>query len=206
MAEKFKHKFSLVFSSGSARIVELIQLQILAVFFVSLNIGCSYPKELHPVTVKEFSKFVSETNYKTDAEKFGWSFVQSDVLNYDVVSDVNWRVPNGIDSSNYDLPVTQVSYNDAMAFCKWASAKLPDYEEYWKYSQGDQRKIISNAEGIYTVLEVNIIGNVWDITSSKRQMARSDWPVDPICAARVLVMVPVLKDNYLSIRKPEILI
>jgi formylglycine-generating enzyme required for sulfatase activity len=68
--------------------------------------------ELHVVSYKEFEAFVNATGYVTDAEKYGWSFVQKDVFNFEVVEGANWRKPDGehTPSSKY-LPVTQVSYN-----------------------------------------------------------------------------------------------
>ena len=63
------------------------------------------------------------------------------------------------------LPVTQVSYNDALAYCKWARKKLPTYEEYWEIIKNDTRVVVSdNNLPISNVHEVNIVGNVWDIT------------------------------------------
>ena len=64
-----------------------------------------------------------------------------------------------------DLPVTQVSYNDAKAYCKWANKRLPTYEEYWELAKGDDRVIVSeNRLPISPVTGVNVIGNVWDLT------------------------------------------
>ena len=67
--------------------------------------------------------------------------------------------------SSTGLPVTQVSYNDAKAYCNWANKRLPTYDEYWELVKNDHRTIVSeNILPISNVDEVNIIGNVWDIT------------------------------------------
>ena len=105
------------------------------------------PKErLEVVTYGQFDEFVKETGYITDAEKFGWSIVQTD-----------------------KLPVTQVSYNDAIAYCEWSGSRLPTYAEYWRLINGDDRKVMTEQNGpISAVTKVNILGNVWEITSTTK--------------------------------------
>lgn len=122
---------------------------------------------LKPVSYSEFENFVKETNYLTDAENYGWSIVQTDVYNFEVVEHANWRLPDGINKVfSEELPITQVSYNDALAYCKWAQKRLPTYDEYWEIANNDDRVIVSdNKLPISAVNGVNIIGNVWDITS-----------------------------------------
>ena len=74
--------------------------------------------ELHVVSYEEFETFVNATGYVTDAEKYGWSFVQKDVYNFEVVEGATWRKPDGENTPfSKQLPVTQVSYNDAIAYC-----------------------------------------------------------------------------------------
>jgi hypothetical protein len=106
----------------------------------------------------------------TDAEKFGWSIVQQDVFNFNTVYGANWKKPDGVTApSSKELPVTQVSFNDAMAYCEWSGTELPTYEQYWELISKDQRKIVTqNRMSISPASEVNILGNVWEITSSKR--------------------------------------
>ena len=118
------------------------------------------------VSYAQFEEFVNETKYITDAEKYGWSIVQIDVANFIKGTNANWKKPNGVDVvSSTDLPVTQVSYNDAKAYCKWANKRLPTYDEYWELVKNDHRTIVyENILPISNVDEVNIIGNVWDIT------------------------------------------
>jgi hypothetical protein len=125
--------------------------------------------KLIPVSYSQFEMFVNQTGYITDAEKYGWSIVQIDVDNYKTVKNANWKTPDGVNKPNSkELPVTQVSYNDALAYCKWAKKRLPTYEEYWELIKNDTRVVVSeNRLPISRVDQVNILGNVWDITEVK---------------------------------------
>lgn len=143
--------------------------KLILVSFIFFS-SCNEEKiNLQPVSYSLFELFVNKTNYITDAEKYGWSIVQIDVFNFKKVKNANWRIPDGINKvSSEQLPVTQVSYNDAIAYCKWAKKRLPSYEEYWRIVKNDTRVIISdNKYPISKIDEVNIIGNVWDITKNK---------------------------------------
>ena len=123
--------------------------------------------QLKPVSVKDFKEFVDATGYQTDAEKYGWSIVQVDVFDFKIVNGANWLKPDGINSSFDSLPVTQVSYKDAIEYCKWAGVSLPTYEKYWEIVKNDKRPIVSdNKSPISSVEKVNIVGNVWDLTQT----------------------------------------
>ena len=120
---------------------------------------------LKPVTVAEFREFIDDSNYMTDAEKYGWSIVQTDAFNFKIVEGANWKKPDGINNSIDSLPVTQVSYNDAVAYSEWVGLSLPTYEQYWDIVDDDDRLIVSdNLYPILPVNDVNVVGNVWDIT------------------------------------------
>ena len=122
---------------------------------------------LIPVSVIQFKDFIEATGYKTDAEKFGWSIVQTNVFDYMVVDDASWFKPDGKNFAEGNFPVTQVSYNDAIEYCKWANLSLPSYEQYWELAEKDGRIIASEQKlPISPISEVNVIGNVWDITST----------------------------------------
>ena len=132
-------------------------------FFAFCTTDSQY--NLRSVTVEEFREFVEDSDYVTDAEKYGWSIVQKDVYNYKIVYGADWRTPDGINNSIDNLPVTQVSYNDALEYSKWAGVRLPTYDQYWEIVDRDNRLIVSdNLYPISPVDDVNIIGNVWDIT------------------------------------------
>jgi len=136
---------------------------LIAVF----SMGCSSNTQIKTVSVADFSKFISDTDYITDAERYGWSIVQEDVFNFRTEEGANWRVPNAVDSSQYNFPVTQVSYNDALAYCKWAGVRLPNYEEYWELTKSDARTINENTTSILPNDQINVVGNVWDITTTE---------------------------------------
>ncbi len=100
----------------------------------------------YSVTRGQFSKFVAATGYKTDAQtdgKGGFSFLGSTMITGALFAQVaapqelNWRDPGFPQTDEH--PVVVVSWNDAMAFCKWLSEKegktyrLPTEAE-WEYA------------------------------------------------------------------------
>lgn len=95
----------------------------------------------YEVSVEQFSKFIDDTKYKTDAEKSDSSLVCIDgIKKYQ--KGVNWKCNSKgepYDKSEYKHPVAHISWNDAKEYCKWLSDKsgeevrLPSETE-WEYA------------------------------------------------------------------------
>ena len=148
--------------------IRIVCILWIGALFLQCKPDPSSQGKLEVVSYAQFEEFVQATAYQTDAEKYGWSVVQQDVFSFQVATGATWKKPDGIHPpSSKNLPVTQVSYNDAMAYCRWSNTKLPTYEEYWEKVNADQRKVVTDHNAsISEVNEVNIVGNVWEITST----------------------------------------
>lgn len=110
----------------------------------------SYEIDACAVSNADFAAFVDDSGYRTESELIGWSFVFAGLLPDDFsptraaadapwwrqVDGASWQHPEGpltgIDE-RLDHPVTHISWNDAVAYARWAGKALPT-EAQWEYA------------------------------------------------------------------------
>jgi formylglycine-generating enzyme len=126
----------------------------------------------YEVTQGQFKKFVEDTGYRTDAEKDGKGgvgYTGDKNKPFEQRPNFTWR-DWGIDQSD-ELPVVNVSHNDATAFCEWLSTK-----------EGKKYRLPTEAEREYACRagttgryyngndpeDLTKIANVWDATAKQK--------------------------------------
>ncbi|MDM7932769.1 formylglycine-generating enzyme family protein [Tabrizicola sp.] len=105
------------------------------------------------VTNRLFARFVTESGYKTTAEREGWSFVFAVFLAdpaahprhaphtpwWRQVFGADWAHPEGSGSTiegRMDHPVVHVSWHDAAAFARFTGTRLPGEAEWEHAARG----------------------------------------------------------------------
>jgi formylglycine-generating enzyme required for sulfatase activity len=128
----------------------------------------------YPVTVAQFSAFVTATDHRTQAEERGYGWVLIGDRGWEQVQGADWRHPRGPKTNiaaKADHPVVQVSWHDAVAFCRWLGQvtgqafRLLSEAEWEKAARGTDGRIYPWGSQPPDDKRCNFDGNVGDTTA-----------------------------------------
>src|SRR5262249_8129635 len=131
----------------------------------------------HEVTVGQFSRFVeANPTFKPDAEKdgmggSGWEEAQNRFPNHD--PKFSWQDPGFPQDARH--PVVNVSWNDAVMFCRWLTRQDPGWtyrlptEAEWEYAcRAGTRALFGGSDDPESLAK---IGNVVDASAKRKYSA-----------------------------------
>jgi formylglycine-generating enzyme required for sulfatase activity len=130
---------------------------------VSIDTGFALGRD--DVSVGEFRAFVDDSGYATDAEKAGASSIYDETTGRMIDRrGITWRDDYLGNVADDDLPVIHVSWNDAVAYAQWLSARtgkryrLPSEAEFeyalragsstrYPWGNGNPPRVLDNFTG-----------------------------------------------------------
>lgn len=121
----------------------------------------------HPVTVAQFRTFVRVTHYKTQAEEFSDGGTFDDASKqWTLTKGACWHHPQGPDAAAPpdDHPVTQVSWNDAVAYATWAGKRLPTELEWEHAARNGRNSRTQYSFGNDLTVNGKALANTWNGT------------------------------------------
>lgn len=125
------------------------------------------------VTVAQFAVFARASNYMSQAEKDGRSYMWTD-SEWKGVVGADWKHPGGPETDSlqkHNHPVNHVSWDDSVAFCGWASklgggeVLLPSEAEWEKAARGTDGRMYPWGNEAPDETRLNVNQNVSDTTS-----------------------------------------
>jgi len=117
-----------------------------------------------PVTVAAFADFVQQTGYVTSAEQIGDAGVmQFGTGRWFLQPGAYWRYPLGPGGGEApaDHPVTQVSWQDAHAYCDARGKRLPSEVEWEFAARSGHDGDVTYAFGDKLLREGDFLASVW---------------------------------------------